>query len=234
MHNTGGSRSTVSHFHTAPSTPAPPETTNSQYLQVQSSSSPRPVSVSSISSLNDGSSSSPRPTKGILKNRSQGQSYIESLKTRRAFTSSSVVGVSPPNNKNISSPEPSPTIVTPSEAPLLRPSSAPPPKTRYSYTSGIFHPKNLSGIPEAEGPDGIELKERPRRSTENLPSTVKTAATGAAVSSSFIIPHPTRTPPPIPFLQPSSPVPTPESQNASATSPLQNNGFINSKPSKET
>ncbi|EPS40751.1 hypothetical protein H072_5382 [Dactylellina haptotyla CBS 200.50] len=216
--NNGTSAASGQQFHTAPSTPNPYEILSSQHLQVPSTNPVRPVSTNSIDSMG-------RPLKGILKNRNSGQFYGI---TRRGNV---VTGVSPPNNRGLS-PEPSPLISSLPETIQPRSSSAPPQKTiRFSQNPSGHGTKGLSGIPESEGPHGNELREHPRqRSTENLPSL---AGTSVAIDpSSFIVPHPTRTAPKIPFLQSPSPAPsssTPDLKSKASDISSNKNGVITSK-----
>ncbi|KAK6531370.1 hypothetical protein TWF281_008177 [Arthrobotrys megalospora] len=228
--NTGGSRSSSagSNFKTAPNTPGlqgdllpyfliPPTHPYSNYLQVPSHHHRRPVSTSSITEIVPGSSGPSQPTvKGILKNHGQVQHPVETLKGRRSVTpgrtsrsplqNGSVVGA----EIDISVP---PTPTSGPQPPHPRSRSAPPLKNRQQSSSAPYQSQNLTNIPEAyiESPDGIELKERPRkRSTENIP-----ALAGPSTATGPTIPHPTRAPPPIPFLS-RSPAPA-----SSTSAPLE-------------
>ncbi|KAK6544403.1 hypothetical protein TWF694_001099 [Orbilia ellipsospora] len=217
------SPSSTPQFYTAPSTPAPSIPTSSQYLQVPSGRIRRPVSTSSFNGANNDLPPEYPPLKGVLKNPSSRQGYS---KVRRNFTPNFVSGVSPPNRREFSSPELPPIgPAFPPEPFSLRPKSAPPLKTSYNSYVSAHAPKVLSGILETDDPDGIELKERQRQqSAENLPSIVDNIVGGGA--SSFIIPHPTRSAPPIPFLQSPSPAPIATSQDVATT-------FILPKESKQ-
>ncbi|KAK6335588.1 hypothetical protein TWF696_002356 [Orbilia brochopaga] len=195
----------------------------SQYLQVPGS--PRPVSAGSEPAIAGPSSlrptPSPRPLKGILKNRRYSQSYYADHQlNRRSFTPNTVFGVSPPNIKDPGSPELSPSM---SDSTNSR-SATPMPRSR---PHSSYHSRNLSVIPEVEGPDGIELSDRRvSYAVENVPGT----------PSPYAIPQPTRAAPSIPFLQSPSPAPTtatpdPHSTTAAAgnmvppTPPKQNGGM---------
>ncbi|KAF3909808.1 hypothetical protein ABW21_db0202036 [Orbilia brochopaga] len=180
----------------------------SQYLQVPGS--PRPMSADSASSIAGPPSlrptPSPRPLKGILKNRKYSQSdYMDQEANRRSNT---VFGVSPPNNKEPYSPE---LLPMKPDFTNLR-SATPMPKSRPGYGSP-HHSHNLSDIPEVPGQDPIELKQRRvSYADETVPGT----------SPPYAIPHPTRAPPAIPFLQSPSPAPdatasVPQTTTASST-----------------
>ncbi|KAJ6259117.1 hypothetical protein Dda_6014 [Drechslerella dactyloides] len=182
-----------------------------RYLRVPSTS-PRPASAGAASSNTNSlylrPTPSARPLKGILKNRTAGQSYYAGqLDTKRASTPNTVFGVSPPNNKEPYSPE-----LPPSDPDLtdLR-SATPVPKSRQGYIP-LHNPHNLSDIPEAEGQDNMELKERRTvKIVENIPV--------AKAMGSYAIPQSTRAPPSLPFMQSPSPATsavTPEPQGTAA------------------
>ncbi|EGX53312.1 hypothetical protein AOL_s00006g178 [Orbilia oligospora ATCC 24927] len=166
----------------------------------------RAISTSSIDEIIAGSSISKDIINGILKNRGQVQPLLQIHKNERSVTP----GPPPKNNSTgLSEPDLSaPLAPVPGQPqqPLLRPRSAPPLKSHRSSYSSAYQPQNLSNILEApfEDPDGIELKDCHRkRSTEDFQSSA-IPSNNVPSPSDFVIPHPTRAPPPIPFMAQSS------------------------------
>ncbi|KAK6495301.1 hypothetical protein TWF481_003326 [Arthrobotrys musiformis] len=183
----------------------------------------RPISTHSIDEV---IASLPRPqviVNGILINRSQTPSPAQPNKFKRPLTPG------PPKKSNfdgrLQADLPALPTLDPEQAPPLpRSKSAPPLNIRRSSTNPTPGSQNLSDIPEAfEGPDGIELTTRHRQlSAESTPLLVAGPSSSSRPRAGFIIPHPTRPPPPIPSTEESStpsvgtPIPTVETEKQNA------------------
>ncbi|KAK6515485.1 hypothetical protein TWF506_007819 [Arthrobotrys conoides] len=164
----------------------------------------RALSASSIDEIIAGSSNPQSQViiNGILKTRSQVSHLVQPHKDGRSvapgqlhksvMTGLSDIGHSAPLSGQLQPP--------------LRSRSAPPLKGRRSTHTPAYQSQNLSNILEApfEGPDGIELKTRHRQSSAEDLQSLAGPSTKAPPPSGFVIPHPTRPPPPIPFVSQSS------------------------------
>ncbi|KAK6356404.1 hypothetical protein TWF718_000764 [Orbilia javanica] len=168
----------------------------------------RPVSTSSIDEIVASPAQLQVIANGILVKSGLVSPFPQPDRNRRSVTPGPTSHPNPPKIKEVDLSAPLPPIPEPPPPPP-RSMSAPPLKNRRSLLNPVHQYQNLANILEvpSEDPDGIELKDQQgQHSAENTRSLAGPSTTTTS-SSGFVIPHPTRAPPPIPFI-PRSPPPT--------------------------